>query len=1052
MTVDGATLGRSARDRSTASDSPEPEARPSSARSGEPAAWHQPLPQTIAASQLTAFTRRLGEATGRRFDDHAALHDFSVAEFRRFWSLFLDWAELQWDGDATTVCTGDACECAIFFPDLRLNYAENVLAGRHADPQSVAVTSVQLGGARRSLTRAQLAAQVERTAQALRAFGIAEGDRVVAVMRNDADAVVAALAVAALGASLACANPEMGAPAIVERFQPLEPRLLLAHARTRDHDTGLPVAERIARVAAELPSLALVLTLDDAPLNVECARPVPVKMLSELLAAFGQGPFEWRRFGFNQALFIMASSGTTGRPKCIVHGAGGALIEHVKEHRLHCDLRSADRLYFQTSCAWMMWQWQLSALASCAQIVLYDGPMTDAHALWRIASDERVTVFGTSPAYLKFSQDAGVVPAREFDLGALRAILSTGAILYDSQYAWVRDNVGALPLQSISGGTDIIGCFVLGNPNLPIHAGESQCRSLGLDVRALPLEGKLAGHSSIGELVCANPFPSRPLGFFADDDGSRFHASYFAANPGVWTHGDLIEFSAQGGVRIHGRSDGVLKVRGIRIGPAEIYRIVREFSEVRDAMAVEQRVPAEYREGRALLFLVLDEGVLLDAPLELRIRRRLAQAASASHVPDAIVQVAELPYTHSGKPSEAALTAAVNGLPVCNAHALRNPGCLEGVAGLPQLRPPPADEVDAALAGTDPQRCLRRLWERSFGFAPIGLDDDYFEMGGHSLQAARLLADIGRAFGRELPLATLLHAPTIRHLAELLVDPSRTPAARLIPLRAGEGRPFFLVHSMAGTLLEMWAVVRALTGSRPVYGLQARGLEDGQELHLSVPDMAREYIGLMRELQPLGPYAIGGYSFGGLVAFEIASQLGQAGETVEAVTLIDAQIDGRFLPTRQRCADLVRRLAERTQLFRSLGARQRWAYLVAKSLVFFDRCRQVLGLEPGHPELVGNIVVEAQHPVPLRRIRGAMHIATRAYRPPTYTGRVIYIRPQQPGDTDSLPVWRRAVRGQLVVETAPGDHASVITGTNAVTLAGLISRHLATPDGCCSRQ
>ena len=1008
------------------------------------AAWYAPSRVAIESSQLTEFSRRFGERLGRSFKDHAELHQTSVAEFRSFWSVLLEWSALKFSGDAARVCIGDECETAVFFPDLRLNYAENVLTGRPAQPESFAVTSIQSGGGRRRITRAQLRQQVEMFAQALREQGLGEGDRVVAIMRNDVDAVITALAVSAVGASLACAAPEMGAEAIVERFAPLEPKMLLAHALPRSHDTGTPVTGRVAKVAAELASLAMIVTIDDAALPATTT--VPVRTRSALTANHGAAKFVWRQFAFNQPLFIMASSGTTGRPKCIVHGAGGTLLEHTKEHRLHGDLRAGDRMYFQTSCAWMMWQWQLSALASCDEIVLYDGPVQDPRALWRIVHDERVTVFGTSPAYLKFSEDSGVEPGREFELGTLRAMMSTGAILYDSQYAWVRRQVGALPLQSISGGTDIIGCFVLGNPNLPVYAGESQCRSLGLDVQAAPIEGALAGGSAIGELICANPFPSRPLGFYGDSDGSRFHASYFSGVPGVWTHGDLIEFTPEGTARIHGRSDGVLNVRGIRIGPAEIYKLLREFKEVRDAMVVEQRVPEAFRDGRAVLFLVMAEGNVLDGPLAVRIRRRLAQALSAAHVPDVILTASDLPYTHSGKPSEAALTAVVNGMPLRNARALRNPACLDGVAALPALQPTPTSEsaADVALARQDPVLYLRAVWERIFGFGPIGVDDDFFDMGGHSLMAARLVSEVGAALGRDLPVTTLLHAPTIRSLAEVVRDPSWAPTARLIPLRAGEGRPFFLIHSMAGTVVEMWAVLRALTSPRPVYGLQARGLEDGQEPHLRVQEMAAEYLEFVRSVQPHGPYALGGYSFGGLVAFEMANQLHRAGESVELVMVVDAQVDGRYLPARQQWQNLVRRFLERTEVFRALTDRQqKWSYLVAKGLVFVDRCRETLGLPPKHPELVGNIVFEADHSPVLRRLRGAMRLATRAYRPPVYQGRVVFVRPEQPGATDPLPVWRRAVRGELALETTPGDHYSLITGANAAALAAVLSRHLA---------
>jgi acetoacetyl-CoA synthetase len=998
-----------------------------------------PSAETVARSQLTAFAQSLATSTGLELRNPARLHEFSVTRFRDFWRHLLDWAELCHEGDATRVCVGDLCETATFFPDLRLSYAENLLDGRASPQNAPAITSCRSDGARVRLTRAELRERVERFAEALREHGIGVGDRVVAIMRNDADAVVAALAVSAVGASLAAAAPDMGAEAILERFAPLAPRLLIAHVGALPHDTGAPVAARVAQVAAALSSLMLLVKLDDAPLQL--TEDLPVHTLSELLARYRVGEFHWQRFEFNQPLFVLASSGTTGRPKCIVHGAGGSLLEHVKEHRLHCDLRPSDKLFFQTSCAWMMWQWQLSALASGCEIVLYDGPIRDAGTLWRIVQDEQVTVFGTSPPYLKLGEDAGLAPGREFDLGALRALLCTGSILYEHAYTWVRDHVKAVPLQSVSGGTDILGCFVLGNPNLPVHAGECQCRSLGLDVQAAQLADRLAGAAPIGELICANPFPSRPLGFYGDVDGTRFHASYFARNPGVWTHGDLIELTPEGTARMHGRTDGVMNVRGIRVGPAEVYRVLREFEQIREAMVVEQHAPAAFSEGRAVLLLVLRDGVSLDAALTARLRRRLAEAASAAHVPDVVLQVAELPCTHSGKPSEAAMTDAVNGLPVRNLEALRNPGCLDAIRDAPALRAPAAPPPGESR-GQDTESWLQSLWETMFGFSPIGPHDDFFALGGHSLLAARMLAEVQRATGRQLALTSLLQTPTIHQLAGKIDAADPAASARLVQLRPGTGRPFFLVHSMAGTFLELWAVLRVLDTRRPVYGLQARGLEPGQEPHLRVSDMAADYIGHMRSVQAKGPYALGGYSFGGLVAFDIAQQLLRSGEQVELLSLIDTQVHGRYLPLRQWLRHRVRRLVGALRFVGTLPNEVRLAYLQDKSMVLIDRIRAGFGLTPKRPDLVGDVVGEANFPLPLRRVRGAMLLAMRDYRPQPYPGKVVFLRAAVSGDSDPLPVWRKVVRGGLDVSVTPGNHDEMISERNAKALAVALARHL----------
>jgi acetoacetyl-CoA synthetase len=645
-----------------------------------------PEAATVASTRLTDFTRFCADASGQTLRDFAALERFSVEEFRLFWRLFLEWSALKREGDPEPVCLGDRCESATFFPNLRLGYAENLLEPPGARDDMPAVTALS-SKERSVVTRGELRRQVRTAAASLRRLGLAPGDRVVAIARNGLEAVVAALTTTAVGAVFSSCSPEMGAFAVLSRFAPLAPRALLGHLRSAPHDAGVVVAESLVEIARGLPSLSFVVALDDGP--VPTGLTVPLHRFGELVeptAVPAAAP--WQRFPFNHPLFVLFSSGTTGAPKCIVHGAGGTLIEHLKEHRLHCDLRAGDKLFFQTSCAWMMWHWQLSALATGAEIVLYDGPVAP-ETLWRIAAEERVTHLGTSPAYLQLCADAGFAPDRLFDFARLRGILSTGSILYDHLFLWVHEHVTAVaPLQSISGGTDIIGCFVLGNPNLPVHIGEAQCRSLRLDVRALPAPNR--PDEAVGELVCANPFPSRPLGFFDDSDGSRFHGAYFSQNPGMWTHGDLIEFTSSGGARLHGRSDGVLKIRGVRIGPAEIYRILQDVPEIAEAMAVEQR-DAEIAGGaRLVLLVVLRPGLPLEGALVARIRRELAERGSAAHVPDVVVQMTELPTTHSNKRSEAAARDAINGRPVRNSEALRNPDCLDALTGHPALARRPA--------------------------------------------------------------------------------------------------------------------------------------------------------------------------------------------------------------------------------------------------------------------------------------------------------------------------------------------------------------------------
>ncbi|AQV99251.1 acetoacetate--CoA ligase (plasmid) [Cupriavidus necator] len=1001
-------------------------------------------PERAAASQLTAFTAALQASTGQFFHNNDALHNFSVREYRTFWQCFLQWSPgLAWSGSAEPVCVGDECEHACFFPQVQLNYADNLLGLAIATPDTPALTACYADGRRIRLTRGELRNRVARLAHALSALGLREGDRVAGVMRNDAEAVVAALAVTALGATLSTASAEMSVETILDRFAPLEPRLLFAHTAERAFDKGMALADNIADLAAALPSLQGIVRLDDRILP-DTVRP-PVYSLGELIESGDAGSFVWRHFPFNHPLFIMFSSGTTGKPKCIVHGAGGSLLEHLKEHRLHCDLRPGDRLYFHTTCAWMMWNWQLSALASGVEIVTYDGPISAVDALWRLVADERVTVFGTSPAYLKMCEDAGLVPGQQFDLGALRAMMSTGAVLFDAQFEWVRDHVKALPLQSISGGTDILGCFVLGNPNLPVYAGEAQCKSLALDVQAWE-QG--ASTSGIGELVCANPFPSRPLGFFGDTEGKGFHAAYFTGNPGVWTHGDRIEFSPEGSARLHGRSDGVLNVRGVNIGPGEIYRVLRDIPDIREALVVEQRSPtapperthAQRYDQHIVLLLVLQDGVALTGALAAQVRRELARRASPTHVPDRIIAVDELPVTHNGKLSEAAARNAVNGLPVGNAAALRNPGCLDAIRNHPALNLAARELPPAGESREELERHLQGLWEKLFDFAPIGRDDNFFELGGHSLLAARLLADVHRSTGRTIPLATLLFAPTIARLAAAIDEAATPQSSILVPVRAGAGTPLFIVHGASGSVMECWGMVYALRSSRPVYGLQAQGL-DGEPTQLRVEDMATSYIEQMRTVQPRGPYALAGYSFGGLVAFEMAQQLTRAGEHVEFLCLLDTYVGEHFLPWGAWMRYCCTYLGWQWRKLRAVPASQLFAY----QTYMLGKAAGRVGIRSARMMPQPDAFTESLPPA-LRRVRETMGLAMTAYRPrPYHAGPIAYVRAaiRQEHRGDPISLWRRVARGGLTIAEVPSSHIDMLFEPNLQVVAAVVDDGLA---------
>jgi acetoacetyl-CoA synthetase len=625
---------------------------------------------------MAAFARYVADELGRELNDYETLHRFSIDDFGAFWTCFVAWSGIRRSGEWHPACDGTSVETARFFPHLRLSWAENVLRAE-VDERAIALVGREESGCRRELTWRDLRIRVDAVAAALAHRGLAEGDRVVAVVRNTVDTVVACLAVTSLGATWSSVAPDMGVEAALARFAQLRPKVLFSDAVTSLN--GVRVEVPRGALSERLTSLEWLVSMQDDGPRIGNGK---TEMTLDDLVREGagltvDGPAPFRRFAFDHPLFALFSSGTTGAPKCIVHGHGGTLLEHLKEHRLHVDLGPQDRLLFHTSTGWMMWNWTISALASGTTVVLYDGSVSypERDALLQIADEESVTVFGVSPAYLQYLVDAGVSHQRG-RLGSLREMLSTGSVLSAHLHRWAKEHLADVPLQSISGGTDIFGCFVLGSPWMLTCAGESSSLGLGMDVRAWSEEGMI--RQGRGELVCAKPFPSRPVGFFGDPEGKRFHDAYFSQHPGVWTHGDLIELTAHGSARILGRCDGTLNIRGIRIGPAEIYEVLASaVSEVSEAMAVDKDAPQEPGGKRLVLFVVLRPGHSLDRELTMRIKKELKQRASPAHVPSVVVEVDELPTTFSGKRSEAALQDALNGREVRNRTALRNPGSID---------------------------------------------------------------------------------------------------------------------------------------------------------------------------------------------------------------------------------------------------------------------------------------------------------------------------------------------------------------------------------------
>src|SRR5215211_4642814 len=467
---------------------------------------YQPTPEQIASTQLTRFMNHCARSAGCVFADYADFERWAVEDCVRFWRCFLLWSNMAFRGSMRpTVPTRgkyanpQAVDDAVFFPNLKVNYTETLLQDIWLASRP-AIAAYHHDAPAEFLTRGELRKRVEHTAWRYYQVGVRPGDRVVAIARNNIDTVVAALATAAIGAVFSSCSTDMGVHSIVDRFVPLEPKLLVAHVDSQPWDTGVPLETKVRDVAFQIESLESTIHLGSSFID-DGGKPS-----QEQLSGY-------EPMGFNDPLFILFSSGTTGAPKAIVHSIGGTLLEHLKEHQLHCDISEKDTLFYHTTPGWMMWNWQLSALASGARIVLYDGPITHPKRLWHIVENARVTVFGTSPGYLQMCAAADYAPNQRLDLSALRSVLSTGSILSPDMFDWVVENVKHLPVQSISGGTDVLGCLVLGNPNLPVRRGEIQCRSLGLDVQAV------YRHSEpVGELVVANPFPSRPVGLWGDDD------------------------------------------------------------------------------------------------------------------------------------------------------------------------------------------------------------------------------------------------------------------------------------------------------------------------------------------------------------------------------------------------------------------------------------------------------------------------------------------------------------------------------------------------------
>jgi acetoacetyl-CoA synthetase len=642
----------------------------------------KPTEEQIKQSNMYRFMQSINETYQQDFKEYAPLYDWSIENISDFWAAFWDFADIiHSKGYDQVIDDAKKMPGARWFPGAELNFAENLL--RYRDDR---VALIFKGEGQPSIrqTYAQLYDEVARVAKSLKDLGIQAGDRVVGFMPNMPESMIAMLAATSMGATWSSCSPDFGIKGVLDRFGQIKPRVLFTANGYFFKGRKLDSLERISSILKELPSIEKVVVVPYTEQKADISALSNAVHYQDFRSSESGLEIEFKQLPFDHPLYIMYSSGTTGLPKCMVQSAGGILMHHLKELLLHTDLKRKDTIFYFTTCGWMMWNWLTSSLAVGASLVLYDGNPFHPHpgALWEMAQDEKITIFGTSAGYIAALQDAEVKPGKTYDLKPLRAVLSTGSPLsiegFEFIYAEVKKD---LQLASISGGTDLNGCFALGNPMGPVYAGELQCRGLAMDVRAFDeLGNELIDQQ--GELVCCRPFPSMPIYFWDDPDGSKYHNAYFDVFPNIWRHGDFVTVTRRGGVVMHGRSDATLNPGGVRIGTAEIYRQLEQMAEIADSVVVGQDWK---NDVRVILFVKLAEGVKLTAELKDKIKQTIRSNASPRHVPAKIISVPDIPYTLNMKKVELAVKKVIQGQAVLNKDALSNPQALDYYANIKEL-------------------------------------------------------------------------------------------------------------------------------------------------------------------------------------------------------------------------------------------------------------------------------------------------------------------------------------------------------------------------------
>ena len=642
-----------------------------------------PSQKQIDRSQMTKFIKYVNLSHHLSLKNYDDLYSWSIQDIPSFWETVWKFCEVKYSTPYSEIVDDTSkMPGAKWFTGSQLNYAENLLRFKDSKPAIIFKGENQNPSI---LTYHDLNEEVKKVAYALRNMGIVKGDRVAGFIPNMPEAVIAMLASASIGAIWSSSSPDFGIKGVLDRFAQIEPKVLFAADGYFYNGKRFNSLDKLEGILKALPSIENVVIVPYTRHQADISSIQNAIHYKDFLPVCKVPEINFEQLPFDHPLYIMYSSGTTGLPKSIVHGAGGTLIQHLKELCLHTDLTRDDTIIYFTTCGWMMWNWLVSSLAIGATIVLYDGSPfhPDSGAMWKMAQDFKITVFGTSAKFIASSQSIGEKPKEKYMLNELKTILSTGSPLIEENYDFVYENIKEdVQLSSISGGTDIISCFALGNPILPVHRGELQCRGLGMDVQSFDSDGNLVINKK-GELVCASSFPSMPVYFWNDPDGTKYQQAYFNSYPGVWHHGDYIMINNLGGIKIFGRSDATLNPGGIRIGTAEIYRVVENFSEVTDSLVVGQKWGDD---ERVILFVKLTEGTSLHNKFIQKIKKNIRSECSPRHIPKKIIEIADIPYTINGKKVEIAVKKIIHGEDVPNRDSLANPESLKFYQNLPDLQ------------------------------------------------------------------------------------------------------------------------------------------------------------------------------------------------------------------------------------------------------------------------------------------------------------------------------------------------------------------------------